>query len=152
MKNSGKIFEEDFKNSVPNDWFFYRFKDGTGSWGGNSKVRFQTSNICDLMIFNGDLYLLELKSHKGKSLPLSCIRQNQVDGLLEAGSKGVKSYFIVNFSDLNRTFKIHVSWINDFIIEETRKSIPISYFEALGVEINSEKIRTRYRYDLKEVF
>ncbi len=152
MKNNGKKFEEDFKKSVPEDWFFYRFKDGTGSWGGNSKVRFQSSNICDFMIFNGDLYLLELKSHKGKSLPLSCIRPNQLKEMFKASQKGVGAYIIVNFSDLKITYKLHIKWVKYFIDNFTRKSIPLYYFEALGDLINSEKKITRYRYDLKEVF
>ena len=75
---SGKRFEKNVKDSIPEEYFYYRFKDGTSSWGGNDQVRFQARNICDSMLYNGyNLYLLELKSHKGKSLPLSCIRENQ---------------------------------------------------------------------------
>ena len=83
--NSGKKFEENFKKSVPENVFYYRFRDGTSSWDKSSKMRFQAKNICDCMLHDGEyLYLLELKNHKGKSLPLSAIRQNQVDDLLLA--------------------------------------------------------------------
>ena len=41
--NSGKRFENNFKNSVPENVFYYRFRDGTSSWSKeeNSLTRFQ---------------------------------------------------------------------------------------------------------------
>lgn len=69
MKNQGKIFEQDFRSSLPLDnpnLFFYRFKDGTANWGdrNNPNVRFQQKNVCDCMIFyKGYLFLIELKRH-----------------------------------------------------------------------------------------
>ena len=73
MKNQGKVFEENFRKSLDlnnPDLFFYRFKDGTASWGGgqqNDFIRFQAKNISDCMIFyKGNLSILELKNHKRK--------------------------------------------------------------------------------------
>ena len=70
------------------------FRDGTSSWGNKAcegcpknkqLTRFQARNICDCQLFDGDyLYLLELKSTKGKSLSLNNIRKNQVDDLMAA--------------------------------------------------------------------
>ena len=82
MKNPGKVFEEDIKKSVPKEYWIYRFKDGTANFSGskNENVRFQAHNICDFMIMTKEnLILLELKSHKGSSIPFSCIRKNQIE-------------------------------------------------------------------------
>lgn len=155
-KNEGKKFEDDFKKSVPEEWFYYRFKDSAGTWQSvkeESKTRFTARNICDCMIYNQkDLFLLELKSHKGKSLPLSCIRSNQLEGLLKAQSKGVKCYFIVNFRDLEETYIIDAASVDCFINSKTRKSIPVDYFRKSGDKIEQTKKRVRYTYNIKEIF
>ena len=70
-QNEGKRFEEDIKKSVPSEYFYYRFKDGTGNFNGtkNENVRFQAKNICDCEVMTDNyLFLLELKSHLGKSI------------------------------------------------------------------------------------
>ena len=74
-KNEGKQFEEDFKKSIPKGYWFYRFKDGTAGFSGekNSNVRFQAHNIADCEVMgNKYLFILELKSHKGSSIPFNC--------------------------------------------------------------------------------
>ena len=61
--SSGKKFETNFKNSVPDNIFYYRFRDGTSSWGNKAcegcpknkqLTRFQSKNICDCEMFDGD--------------------------------------------------------------------------------------------------
>ena len=42
--------------SVPEDVFFYRLRDGSSAWGGNEKVRFQQTNMCDVIMFDGNLF------------------------------------------------------------------------------------------------
>jgi len=136
---SGKRFENNFKGSVPKEVFYYRFKDGSASWGGNESVRFQSSNICDCMIYaNGSLCLLELKSHKGKSLPFSAVRDNQLEELMGAYDKGVLAGLLVEFSDVKRVFWLDISIYNDYTKDSDRKSVPIDYFEEYGYELNVE--------------
>lgn len=149
--NNGKNFEQDFKNSVPDDWFYYRLIDGTSSWGGNESVRFQAKNICDCLIYNGQLHMIELKSHKGKSLPINCIKQNQINGLVKAYDKGVNSWIIVNFSDVEETYVIEIYILYNYIKTTTRKSIPIGFFKEYGYLLQQEKKRTRFKYNLKGV-
>ena len=149
--NAGKQFEQDFKKSVPENVFFYRFRDGTASWGGGENTRFQQSNMCDCMIFNGVLYLLELKSHKGKSIPFSAIRQNQVTELSKASTyQKVIAGFIVNFRDVEKTYFATAPKVEYFIAHEERKSIPIVWFEENGTLIPQRKLRVNYRYGVDE--
>ena len=104
----GQNFENNFKNSIDkNDSsiFFYRFKDGTANWGpkdNKDKIRFQAHNISDYMIFyRHKLFILELKSHKGKSLPLNCIRNSQYEEMFNASFKdSVYPMLIIFFSDI----------------------------------------------------
>jgi recombination protein U len=136
--NNGKRLESNFKKSVPSNIFYYRFKDGSSAWGGNDKVRFQTSNICDCMLYNGlKLYLIELKSVKGKSLPFTNIRTNQIEELSKAHEfYNIHAGLVIEFSDLNRAFFIDVKTVEEFIAKGDRKSLPIDYVATNGIEID----------------
>ncbi|HYE12215.1 MAG TPA: Holliday junction resolvase RecU [Patescibacteria group bacterium] len=154
--NSGKLFERDFKDSIPKELFFYRLRDGTASFGGSSdNVRFQASNICDCVLFdnrtqNRKLLLLELKSHKGKSIPLSCIRPNQMIELAKANMcKGVYPGIIFNFRDAAETYFVMIDEIASFTALTERKSIPINWIREKGIHIPQQLKKVRYRYDIE---
>lgn len=151
-KNNGKRFEQNFKKSITEDIYYYRFKDGTASWGSNNanNIRFQAKNICDCLLFKKpNLYFLELKNHKGKSIPLSCIKENQIKELTNADKyNGIISGLVINFEDIDRCFFVHIANINDFIENEDRKSIPIKYCEKFGVEIETKKLKVNSRYNI----
>lgn len=151
--NSGKRFEADVKASVPDNVFYYRFKDGTANFTGgtNENVRFQAQNICDCLLYTGhNLYLLELKSHKGTSLPFSAIRKNQLDELSKASlHDGVIAGFLIHFADKERAFFCKVDDVMYFMSHEGRKSIPVSWCEMWGKEIKGRKLKVNYRWDLE---
>lgn len=71
--NKGKQFETKFRK----DWlkvfpesFILRLNDQVTGY------KYTSSNICDFICFqNRNLYLIELKAHKGASLPFENIRQ-----------------------------------------------------------------------------
>lgn len=165
MKNLGKIFEENWKKSVPEYIFYYRFRDsGSSFYGGNQGLRFSVSNIADCFLqdpFTG-LHLIEQKNHKGKSIPLSCIigtrrndkpttKERQIDDLYDASKyASVYAHLIVFFSDVERCFALPISKLKLFINTEERKSIPIEYFEQYGDEIEVTKLRTNYRFNIEK--
>lgn len=159
MKNLGKKFEENWKKSVPNYIFYYRFRDsGSSYYGGNQNLRFSASNIADCLLqdpFTG-LHLIELKNHKGKSIPLNCIignktKEKQIKDLVEANKySSVYSSLIVFFSDIERCFELSINNFIEFIQKEDRKSIPIEYFEKYGFEIEVTKIKTNYRFNIEK--
>lgn len=159
MKNLGKKFEQNFRLSIPqtDKIFYYRLKDSASSYyGGNEFLRFSQNNIADAFLFHCDngsnnLLILEYKSHKGKSLPLSCIRENQLNEMLEAKNKtGVIPMLVVFFSDIERCFSLDIKYVEQFLINNDRKSIPLEYFEENGVEIEVFKLRTNYKYNVEE--
>ncbi len=153
--SEGKRFEEDFKKSVPFEYFFYRFKDGTGNFNGqkNENVRFQAKNMCDCEVMtNEHLFLLELKSHLGKSISFTCIRNNQIEEMTKVNHKKIKTYFIFNFRDLEKTYGIESQKIKQYMKTATGKSFPIKWCEENGIEVISQKKKVRFKYDLKKFF
>lgn len=154
MKKGGR-FEKDFKDSIEDYMFYYRFRDGTANFGGdkNENVRFQQKNICDCMIFFKKLYLFELKSHKGKSIPFSCIRDNQVTSLLTASRfDGIEAGLLFNFSDLDETYYIDIIQIRNFINSAERKSFPVAWCREQGIQVRQQKKIKHFRYDIATLF
>lgn len=155
-QNSGKIFEQSIKESVPDTCWIYRFRDNAASFGGGLNTRFASSNICDYLCFDDlskTLFLWELKSTQSTSLPLSIIRDNQIKSLLEASNHKLVAGFICNFrNDNNDTFFIEINNFKRMIDEINKKSFNVKDLEKYnGVRINSFKKRTRYKYDIKKL-
>lgn len=151
--NKGKVFEQQFKKNVckiPDIWF-NRLNDGTGSWGGGSGTRFQASNDCDFEVFfKRVLFLLELKNHKGSSLPYSAIRQNQIEKLnSKSDIPWVAAGFLVFFEEKERCFFLNAQTAYLHKIHSGRKSIPISFFEEYGVEVQCKKLKVNYNYNIE---
>jgi recombination protein U len=147
-----KRFEDNFKKSC-DGIFCYRLKDNPLPFA-EAKLRFTSNNPCDFIVFHdGKLALLELKEHKGKSLPLSCIRQNQIDGLKDAVMyDNIIAGFLVFFSDEEKCFFMSIQNYFQFVRKNDRKSIPIDYFLSNCLYIDTKKKRTNYRYGVERIF
>ncbi|MBY0756530.1 Holliday junction resolvase RecU [Clostridium sardiniense] len=156
MKNEGKRFEEDFKKSVPEKYFIYRFKDGTANFKGtkNENVRFQAHNICDFQVVTENkVFLLELKSYNGVSIPLSGIRKTQLEEMLKASNyKNIEPYFMFNFRPLQKVYAVKVENVQAFIEKAERKSIPVRWCIENGIEIDGIKKKVRFKYNLESFF
>ena len=141
MMNEGKKFEQDFTKSLT--CFNYRLRDA-GGWSNADNTRFTTSNLCDMIIFNdGVLYLTELKSVIGKSLP----KPKQLDGLCEIEFSNVYPCVIVNFRSLEQTYIIRANLFQSKLIELGKVSLNVNDIKEIGQLIPQQKIRTRYKYN-----
>jgi recombination protein U len=152
LNNSGKIFEQDIKKSIPEWCWIYRFKDGTANFNGakNENVRFQASNICDFMVMaENKLFLLELKTHIGASIPFSCIRKNQIEEMAKVNHDNIEAYFILNFRDFQRTYAVKAKALKEYIEGSERKSIPIKWCIENSLEISAIQKITRFKYNLE---
>lgn len=150
---TGKRFENNFRLSVPNDVFYYRFKDGTSSWDNGTATRFQHKNICDsLLFYQNKLFLIECKSTKGKSLSLSRIRDNQVEELLEASKyDGIVAGLLIEFSDIREYYFLEINQLISYSFEfQHKKSIPIQYLRDNAYLINHELKKVNVRLDIKD--
>ena len=142
-KDAGKQFEEDIKASFPTDFFVERYKDDTAGFKG-------VANPADFRVYKKPFtFLIECKSHKGKSLPLVKIRESQLKGLAKAVEyDGIYGGFLFNYRELEETFYIPVISVQEFMVFETRKSIPVEWCRENGIKIPQRKKRVRYTYDL----
>lgn len=94
--------------------------------------------------------MVELKTHKGKSIPIAKIRPNQIQGMEKATHyEGVYGGFLINFRELEETYYITVQDVIQFTQTEERKSIPVEWCRDHGVKIEQKKKRVRYSYDLE---
>ena len=154
-KSAGKIFEEEIKACIPPEFFTERYKDDTAGFFG-------VSNPADFRLYKYPLtFLWELKSHKGKSIPLSKIRSSQLKGMRKASPhKGVYCGFLLNYRELEETYYITFEdLVREFYIlndedeyepkPEGRKSIPVEWCREYGDRIQQSKKRVRYSYDLR---
>lgn len=98
------------------------------------------------------LYLLELKSTKSSSIPYTMIKQNQIDGLTESSSNTLVAGFIFNYREKdNSTYFMMIDDFKDMQKNLDKKSFNISDLREYGaIPINSEKKRTRYKYDTEK--
>jgi len=154
--NNGKVMEQQFRKSakkVPG-LFFYRLRDGTASFYGgkeDSRIRFQQRNIADVVMFKTPvLYLLELKTHNGASLPRAKVRENNLKDLAEAAEySNVVSGFIVDFAERGKAFYVDSRRVKQFLEDADRKSIPIAWFEQNGVRVGIQQLKVNKLYDVK---
>jgi penicillin-binding protein-related factor A (putative recombinase) len=159
MQNEGKKFEGDFRDSVPDDTWYYRLRDGTASWGNDdsSKTRFQAENICDFELFSvGTLCLLELKSHMGKSLPHNQFMNTKgkikhLPELAKALNFGIVDGAVINMREVGETYFLYADKVLDHIYNSGRKSIPVEYMRTYGYRLKAEQKRVRWRYDVKDL-
>lgn len=153
--NEGKQFEKDFAGSFGFDIFIYKLRDSAsfGQASMSCKTRFTANNICDYIAYiNKELYLLELKSIKGKSLPFSNIRPQQLKGLYEEGKKeGVNSYFIINFREVEETYAVSAGSLWNFIENTDRKSISLKDCREIGKLIRQTKKKVHYTYTTEDL-
>ena len=144
--NNGHIFEQEFKKSIPKGVYIKRLKVSGMNYKGNG-------NEGDYLVYLfPHLFIFELKSHKGKSIPFDNLRDNQLKGL--KGLKiipGVKTGFIFNFRDLEKTYFIEIDKVINFMRNGERKSFPIEWVESEGIRVGHKKARTRYTYDLHKL-
>ena len=159
--NLGKRFENNFRDSVPDDVFFYRFRDSALNFTGvnSMNMRFTPSNIADnLLFYNGSLYLNELKHHFGKSLPFSCIsssktKESQIKDLINASKyPNVYCNLIIYLSDVNKCFALDINTYYSYYSTTDKKSIPLSFLEDNAIELPVIPKKTNIKLDLSPLF
>ena len=84
-------------------------------------------------IYKGKYIDFEAKETRSKtSFPLVNIHEHQLKHLDSIVKHGGIGFIIVRFVTLNKTYVLMWENIKDFINGDTRKSIPLSYFEEKG--------------------
>lgn len=168
-KNKGKIFEDDFKKSVPTDCVCHRLKDSPLTYIKCDSAAYTHDNPCDFFVFDGShgkLFTLELKSTKSLAFtvqmsddePKKMIKYHQIKSLTELSEyPNVVSGFLFNFRDeKENTEECYFMFITDFnamMIDIDKKSCnKTDIIEHGAIPVEGELLRTHYRWDIKELF
>lgn len=158
-KNIGKALEQNWKNSISDDVFYYRPPDSAQSFGSNQNIRFSAKSPCDCFMFNGNfLYTLELKSVGTKSISFEreksdkgVIHKHQIDNLQKFSIyKNVISGFIFDFRLSDKTYFCSINNFITMIKNLDKKSFnEKDLFEwCKPIEIGKKKLKVNYRYDI----
>ena len=164
MKNKGKVFEQDFQNSCKSQLDLTRLKDPSSSFniacaGCKKQVtRFSPQNICDFIGYKyPNMFLFELKSCAGTSIPFKNIVKNNKDKRLQdmahkSEKKGIKAYVIFNWRAVQDvTYAVSAIKVKMYINAAERKSIPMDWTIEEGIKLLAQKKITRYSYDLSDL-
>lgn len=165
--NSGKIFEQEFKDSVKkynqqnDEIYLLRLTDSASGFGqDSSKVRFSTKSPYDFLLHvrNSFTMALELKSTEGTSISFSLendqkmIKYSQMKNLEKSEFYGIISGFLINFRKYEKTYFLPISSFLGFATTTTKKSINHEDVISLGtVEIKSHRKKVRYSYDIEDL-
>ena len=87
-------------------------------------------------VYKGKYIDFEAKNTKNKtSFPLANITKHQIEHLKLVILHGGIAFFIIQFETLNKVYLLDASYVIKCYEEGERKSIPLSCFEANGIEI-----------------
>ena len=162
--NSGKIFENELKDSVKkynfdtDELYLLRLGDSASGFGMDStKTRFSMKSPFDFLLHvkNGPTFALELKSTKQTSFAFSLetdekmIKKSQVKNLERASRYGIISGFLLNFRGTVHTYFLLIGDFLSFASSTEKKSINENDVLALGaLRIPASKRKVYYDYDI----
>jgi len=96
-------------------------------------------------LYKGKYIDFEAKETSLQSFPLSNIHAHQIKHLQDITKHGGIAFLIVRFTTSNITFLLEEKKLTNFINENSRKSIPLLYFQDNGYIIK-EKFNPRTDY------
>lgn len=110
---------------------------------------FETPSTTDYNgIYNGKYIDFEAKETTSKtSFSLSNIHKHQIEHLINVEKKGAISFLIIRFTVLDETYFLSTKMLEQFIKNNERKSIPLTFFKEYGTMI---KIKYSPRIDYIE--
>ena len=168
-KSKGKIFEEDFRKSIPSNIFVHRLKDSAMSYTKSDDVSFTWDNSCDFFVFSGKkFYAIECKSSKYSSMSVELekegkdskkmIKYHQIQDLSKISKyENCIAGFMLNFrNEENNSQVLYFLEINDFL--NMMNKIGKKSFNILDAiqngakKIEGQLLRTHYRWDLSSFF
>ena len=172
-KNDGKIFEEEFKKSVPADCYCYRLKDNPLAYMQVQGVSYTHDNPCDFFVYDGKhgkFYALELKSTTNLAFTVQAtkeeskkmIKYNQIEGLNKiAAYPNIVAGFMFCFIDKQENPKdttqefyfLDIASFNNMMESIDKHSCNKQDIIDYGaICVNARKLQVNYRLDLEELF
>lgn len=160
-KNVGKIFEENWKKSIPKDVWYYRPPDSAQSFGTNSNLRFSAKSPCDCFMYNGEVfYTLELKSVGTTSISFEktkddkgVVHKHQIDKLMEFSKyKNIVSGLLFDFRLSDKTYFCMIEEFVNMINQLDKKSFNENDLLKWcnPIEIEKKKMKVNYKYSVEK--
>lgn len=163
MQNVGKRFEQDFIKSVPDNIGIIRLPDAAQSFYKSSNLRFSNKNPFDYIFWCPNtltLYMLELKTVKGKSISFERAKEDngeihlhQILGLEKYDKIGeCVCGFVIEFREIEKTVFIPIKEFARLSQEISKKSFnynDLVEYHVNYVLISQSLIKTHYRYDIE---
>ena len=169
MKNEGKKFEEDVKNSAINQniWII-RLNDSSLSWQHEKTSRFTVENPADFLVYQKpNLLAVECKSTKYKSMSIQrsleedkskMIKFHQINSLVNfSRTDGIYAGLLLNFRDEeimanSITYWLPIEDFSNFLVEMDKGSINKLDCVQHGAIIVEQKLkRTRFAYNIQKL-
>ena len=160
-KSVGKVFEENWKQSVPKNIWIHRPPDAAQSFNQSSNLRFSQKSPCDYMMFNGShFFCLELKTVAGKSISFERtkkdkgeIHYHQIEYLKNCSQyQNIIPGLIIDFRGTDNTWFLHIKeWdglINSIDKKSFNESDLLSYSHP--ILISKKKLKVNYRYNIQQ--
>lgn len=127
LLNSGKVFETNFKKSIPDYVLYHRLNDSTGTFSGGSNLRFSPKQPCDAFLWNGytnTFYALELKTSKSGNFTYEEINCEE-----KQPSKMIHKHQILSLDSLSKYAGTVSGFIFNFRSEDS--GIECTYFQEI---------------------
>lgn len=169
-KNTGKVFESDWKKSVPDHCLLIRLPDPPHSFTKSETTRFAVKNPCDYICYDTKtkvLHCWELKTTKYKSMSFDdidsdepeskMVKRHQIKALGEFSMyDNVVAGFVLNFRDeKNNVERTYFQNADDFIGmcgKIGKKSFnEIDLIMNGAIKVSGVKKRVRYTWDVAEM-
>ena len=97
-------------------------------------------------VYKGYYIEFDAKETRSKtSFPIDNIHKHQIDHLIKVKNHGGISFLVIRFTTLNKTFFLETKKLEEFLYNNERKSIPLSYISDNGYLIN-ENYNPRLEY------
>lgn len=168
--NSGKVFEDCFRKSVPEHCLLVRLPDPPQAFTKSSFSKFSVKNPYDFLLFDTNhrtLVCLELKTTKYKSMSFEdvdaddnntkMIHRHQIIGLTKSSKyDNVCAGFLLNFRDeknnCERCYFQNIEDFNKMVRKINKKSFnELDLLSNNAVKVIGEKKRIHYRWDIKSL-
>ena len=162
QQNAGKVFENSWKQSVPEDIMYFRIPDPPQSFQKTARFSLKPPFDC-FMFYKGTLFCLELKTTKSKSFSVELskedkgmIHYHQIENLREYSKyENVISGLVLNFRIEDKgaeiTYFISIDNFDKMMSKSTKKSFnAIDLINNGAIKIESIKKRTLFSYGVRE--
>ena len=156
--NTGKRFETDFKNSIPDGVYYKKLADpAIGFDIASSTQRFAPKPPYDAIACkNGRMFALELKSSTTKAMSFEGkspnIKKEQIDNLILVEKAGAVAGLVLHFSKLSETYFVKASTFKRTCENLNKKSINVSEIRKIGISIPTHKRKVTHWYELDVLF